>query len=254
MTERGQPKTHAAVTGTGSALTRYRRVVVGGGGLGRLVYFEVCAWAAVVPGTAGLWLRKILWPRLFRRCGAGAVFGRNVVLRHPHRIELGARAVISDGCVLDARTEAAASAIVIGDDSMIGGNVVISCKTGTVTLGARCGIGVGTVIHAVGGCHVRAGDDIVVGPGCYIAGGGNYVTDRLDVPMAQQGLRGGEDVRIADDVWLGARVVILPGVTMGSGSIAAAGAVVNDDVAARSIVGGVPARVLGTRGEAPAGG
>lgn len=254
MTDGGQPKTHDAVTGGGSALARYRRVVVGRGGLMYLLYFEACAWLAIVPGAAGLWLRKRLWPGLFRRCGAGAVFGTNIVLRHPHRIELGDRVVIGDGCVLDARTESVATAIVVGDDGMLGGGVVISCKTGTIALGARCGIGTGTVLHAVGGCRVRAGDDLIVGPGCYVAGGGNYVTEALDVPMAQQGLRGGEHVEIGNDVWLGARVTVLPGVTMGAGSIAAAGAVVNTDVATRAIVGGVPARVLGARGTTPVGG
>lgn len=54
---------------------------------------------------------------------------------------------------------------------------------------------------------------------------------------------------IADDVWIGCGARILKGVTIGEGAIVGAGAVVTRDVPAYSIVGGVPARVIGTRPE-----
>lgn len=53
-------------------------------------------------------------------------------------------------------------------------------------------------------------------------------------------------VVIGDDVWIGAGAIILPGVTVGEGSIVAAGAVVTRDVAPRTIVGGVPAEPIRT--------
>ena len=53
-----------------------------------------------------------------------------------------------------------------------------------------------------------------------------------------------QNVMIEDDVWVGARSIILKGVTIGRGSVIAAGSVVNKDVPRYSIVGGVPAKVM----------
>jgi acetyltransferase-like isoleucine patch superfamily enzyme len=58
-------------------------------------------------------------------------------------------------------------------------------------------------------------------------------------------------IRIDDDVWIGGRSVILPGVHIGQGAVVAAGAVVTRDVVPYAVVGGVPARLIRMRdGEA----
>lgn len=57
-------------------------------------------------------------------------------------------------------------------------------------------------------------------------------------------------VTIGRDVWVGARCVILPGVTIGEGAVIAAGSVVTKDVPAGAVVGGVPARIIKTREDA----
>lgn len=55
-----------------------------------------------------------------------------------------------------------------------------------------------------------------------------------------------EPIHIEKDVWIGSGAVILPGVTVGEGSVVAAGAVVTKDVPARTLVGEVPARIIKT--------
>jgi acetyltransferase-like isoleucine patch superfamily enzyme len=251
MTEPKQDsyKTHQMATGGGGALGRYQELIVGSRSWGRLLYFELCLLLTNLPGALGLFLRKLLWPRLFGSCGQGVTFGAGVVLRHPKRIHLGQRVVISEGCILDARDPEQERVLVIGDDVNLANDVMLSAKRGCIEIGPRCGLGARAIIHSVAGNPVKLGADVVMGPLCYLAGGGDYHTDRLDIPIAQQGIKDLGGISIGDGAWLGARVTVVDGVSMGAGCIAAAGAVVTSDVPALAVVGGVPARVLKTRGE-----
>lgn len=89
---------------------------------------------------------------------------------------------------------------------------------------------------------VRIGDYCMIGP--------NTVITTVSHPLERMGRRRmqaqASPVTIGDDVWLGANVVILPGVTIGSNVVVAAGAVVTKDMPSNCVVGGVPARVLRT--------
>ena len=67
--------------------------------------------------------------------------------------------------------------------------------------------------------------------------------ERVDIPIHEQGARKAP-VRIGNDVWIGCRAIIQPGVSIGDHAIVGAGAVVTRDVPAGAIVGGVPARVI----------
>jgi acetyltransferase-like isoleucine patch superfamily enzyme len=62
--------------------------------------------------------------------------------------------------------------------------------------------------------------------------------------MREQPLTSRGDIVLEDDVWLGANVVVLDGVTIGRGAIVGAGAVVTQSIPPYAIAGGVPARVI----------
>jgi maltose O-acetyltransferase len=87
---------------------------------------------------------------------------------------------------------------------------------------------------------LRIGDNVSISPEVMIL----TAFHRIDDPKFRVETR---PVVIEDHVWIGSRAVILSGVTLGRGSVVAAGAIVTRDVAPLEIVGGVPARPIGTR-------
>ena len=243
----GFEKTHGAVTSSGSALQRYQDVIVGQRSMTRTLYFEFCSWLGIVPGALGLILRKWFWPRLFASCGRNVMFGSNVLLRHPHRIRLGSNVVISEGVILDARNTAGTDIVVIGDDVMLANNVSINCKGGRIRIGRDVGIGAQAILHSVADSPLTIGDDVIIGPRCYLVGGSNYNIDDPDTPIRKQGIISDGGSSIEDNVWLGGGVTVVGGVSVGRGSVIAAGAVVTRDVEPMSICGGVPARQIRKR-------
>ena len=78
-----------------SALKKYQMMTIGKKGLWRLMKYEIIitcfSW---VPGAMGFLLRKIFYPKLFARVGRGSVFGRNITIRHPHKIRIVERCII----------------------------------------------------------------------------------------------------------------------------------------------------------------
>lgn len=112
-----------------------------------------------------------------------------------------------------------------------------------IAVGERVAVNVGTYIDGRGG--VTIGDHVMIGPHCAIASV-EHSFARTDVPMYTQPVKYGE-IRIGNDVWLGAHVVVKCGVTIGDGSVIAAGAVVTSDVPPGCIFGGVPGRVIRAR-------
>ena len=87
---------------------------------------------------------------------------------------------------------------------------------------------------------VHIGNHVMVGPHTLIT----TVTHPLDYRRRQEYVACAQPVVIEDDVWIGGNVTVLPGVTIGQGSVVAAGAVVTQDVPPRTLVGGVPAKVI----------
>jgi len=98
-------------------------------------------------------------------------------------------------------------------------------------------------VHIYGRGGVKLGDYVLIGPNVVITSS-QHRYDIEGTPILFQGHEK-NPVVIGNDVWIGANAVILPGVTVGDGTIIGAGAVVTNDTDPYSIVGGVPARKMG---------
>lgn len=126
---------------------------------------------------------------------------------------------------------------VLGSYSVVESFSCINNAVGDVIIGSHTRIGIGNVI--IGpvniGSHVNLAQHITV-----TALNHNFSSsEKIDA----QGISTAP-VTIADDVWIGAGAVILPGVTIGEHVVVAAGAVVTKDVAPHTVVAGVPAKVV----------
>ena len=228
-----------------SARDKYSRLVVGKPGLGPLVKHEaVVLCSQHVPGALGFALRKLLYPSLLGACGGGVIFGQNVVLRHPHKIRIGNNVVIDDNCLLDAKGDDN-HGITIGNGVFVGRNSILSCKNGDIDL--EDGVNVGFNCELFSASRVRVGRDTLLAAYCYVIGGDHDVGN-ASVAVGVQPRRS-QGVAVGAGAWLGAGAKILDGVDIGDSAIVGAGAVVREDVPARAIAVGVPARVIGTREE-----
>jgi maltose O-acetyltransferase len=94
--------------------------------------------------------------------------------------------------------------------------------------------------------NARIGNCVMIAPEVMILNYG-HLTERTDVPMIYQGVRTYPQTIIADDVWVGARAILMPGIHLERGSIVAAGSLVTKNVAPYSVVGGNPAKQIKVR-------
>lgn len=126
----------------------------------------------------------------------------------------------------------------IGNFLMTAGPFYIKCTDkAEITIGDNCFFN-----H---NCSLTAAENIVIGNQCMFAN--NFVLvdhdhDRKDGKILKELVSA--PVKIGNNVWCGANVTVLKGVTIGDGAVIAAGSVVNRDVAAYSVVAGVPARKI----------
>ncbi len=105
---------------------------------------------------------------------------------------------------------------------------------------------IGRDFEVLGPPMFKIGDNVMIGPDVLFITI-NHRSDRFDVPMKLQGHYEPEPITVCDDVWIGARAIILPGVVIGKGTIVGAGAVVTKDVSEYSVAAGNPARIVKTR-------
>ncbi|GGZ02039.1 acyltransferase [Novosphingobium colocasiae] len=111
---------------------------------------------------------------------------------------------------------------------------------GELSIGAGTWLSPDTKFHTRRGAAITIGAGCDIGPDCLILTGSHEIGER----GARAGQTTTSAVVIGDGCWIGARSTILPGVSIGAGSVIAAGSVVTSDVAENTLVGGVPARLI----------
>lgn len=226
-----------------SKLQKYQEIIIGGGGFGALVKYELitmlCAW---LPGALGLLLRSKLYPLLLGSCGRNVTFGTNVVLRHPGKIHLGDNVVIDDNVVLDAKGSDN-KGLFVGNGVFVGRNTILSCKNGDIYLDDNANLGFNCEIFSAN--RVKVGKNVLMAAYTYLVGG-THTFSRIDIPMLHQE-REARGIEVGDNCWIGAHVVVFDGVTVGRECVLGAGAIVNDDVPDWFIAVGAPAKPVKDR-------
>ncbi len=157
--------------------------------------------------------------------------------------------VVIEPYMLDLKGERFIS---IGNDSYLSKGVSLTAwesflddnYSPEIRIGNNCGIGAGAHISAINGIYI--GDNVLTGQDILITDNAHGSTDRalLDISPNLRPLHSKGKVVIGDNVWIGEKASIMPGVTVGEGSIIAANSVVTRDVPPYCVVGGCPAKII----------
>jgi acetyltransferase-like isoleucine patch superfamily enzyme len=244
--ETGQgPGLHKTLFTKKSNTGKYKQMVIGDQGQLALAYYElVMLLFSWLPGALGLVTRKVFYKRLFKKVGKNVIFGRNMVIRHPHKVVIGDNVIIDDDTLIDAKGEDN-EGITIGDYVTIGRFSSLVCKNADIQIGSHVNIGTTVKIVVANNGKIEIGNSIDIGSGCHFSGG-SYDYSQTDVlPSTQRVATKG--IVVEDLAWVGAGVIILDGVHIGTKSIVGAGAVVTRDIPANSVAFGVPAEVVKQR-------
>jgi len=230
-----------------SSFKKYQELAVGSESIFDFVKYELLmSLFGSFPGALGIYLRSKAIPLLLRKSGKGVLFGRNVTIRVPKRIELGSNVIVDDNSVLDAKGDPGRSFIRCGNDVEISRNTILSCKgQGSINLGNFVSIGRNVLLSAFNELVIE--DKCSIGPYCAVLASGHGWEDP-ETPILLQDRKVGKIV-IGENVWLGAHVTVMDGVTIGRNSVVGAGSVVTQDIPPYRIAGGMPARVIARRGQ-----
>lgn len=177
--------------------------------------YELYARFAVTEGEFDAMMRRAIWRAVANQFGNGVQIGSSVGFKHLETFEIGDR-------------------VFIGSQSYIQGRFDGRCRIGNnVWIGPQSYFDARALIIE---------DYVGWGPGAKLLGS-THTGFPIDVPITQTDLEI-KPVTIETGADIGMNAVILPGVTIGKGSIVGAGAVVTKDVSPFSVVAGVPAKFL----------
>lgn len=192
-------------------------------------------------------IRTLMYIRGFFTFYKLVMIGKNTTILSSHQITFQKSLSIDNDCVVNALSK---EGIVFGSNVSIHKRTIIEC-TGSLKhigkgliIGNNVGIGSNSFLGCAGGIEI--GDDTIIGNFVSMHSE-NHNFDRYDIPIRMQGTTN-KGIKIGQNCWIGAKVTILDGSVVGSGSIIAAGAVLNGKTyPPNSLIAGVPARVIKSR-------
>lgn len=227
------------------AVAKYRELFLGKVSFFYFIKYElIITMFSWVPGALGFVLRKIFFPRLFKNIGKGVVFGRNMTIRHPKKIEIGNNVVFDDNTVIDAKGEDN-KGLKIGNNVLIGRGTSISCKGGDIEIGDFSNIGPNNII--ISESSIKIGQYVFTAGQLYMIAGGTHAFDRTDIPIWHQPSISKGGIVLEDDIWIGASSTILDGVKIGKGAIIGAATLVHKRIKPYTVNVGVPAERVKSR-------
>ncbi len=226
-----------------SRLLQYQDLVIGDRSLLFTLKFEIITLLfSRIPGALGILLRKIFYPMVLGEVGSGVIFGMDVLLRHPKKIHIAQGAIIDDGVLIDAKGSTN-KGIVIGSNCYIGRGSILSCKEGDIILDEM--VNISTWCNISSNSKITIGSKTMLGPYTSIfATMHNF--NSVDKPILEQGWSS-KGVSIGENCWLGAKVSVLDGVTVGPNTVVGAAAVVTRNLPANVVAVGAPAKPIKER-------
>ncbi len=194
------------------------------------------------------WFVRGAWRRLFFSASKGLVLvGRRVTIRSAHKLSVGKNFLIEEGAELNCnalRGMHFGNRVTIGKYAIVRPSNIYGGAVGEgMSIGDNSNIGPYSYIGCSG--KITIGNNVMMGPRVSMFAENHNYSD-TSIPMKEQGVSLSEIV-VNNDCWIASNATILAGVTIGEGSIIAAGAVVTKDIPPYSIVAGNPAKVIKSR-------
>jgi acetyltransferase-like isoleucine patch superfamily enzyme len=175
------------------------------------------------------------------------LIGKGVTIKYGKYLEVGKDFIVEDYAEINCLSK---QKIIIGDRVSIGKFAIIRPSNGYggeigdgLKIGNNSNIGPYSYIGCSG--YIEIGNNVMMSPRVSIYAE-NHVFDSIADTIQSQGVRK-QFVIIEDDCWIAANSIILAGVTIGKGSVVAAGSVVTKNIPPYSVVAGIPAEIIKKR-------
>lgn len=183
---------------------------------------------------------------LFLKNPKGMLLGKGVTFYNISKIQYGKFLRLGNQVYVSALSK---NGIQFGDNVSIGAFSRVIVSTSLNDIGNKIyignNVGIGEFAYLGGAGSLEIGDECIIGQylSCHPE---NHNYQDTTISIRHQGITR-KGIKIGQNCWIGSKVTILDGITIGNGSIIAAGSVVNKSFPENSIIGGVPAKLLKTR-------